>query len=111
MRPLVLTATSVVSAIGRGAEATFEALRLRRGALRPCDLDYATGGYIGRVDAVEFHTLPPSLARFDCRNNRLADIALRADGFADAVAAALDRYGADRIALVLGTSTSGVLSG
>ena len=52
-----------------------------------------------------------ALARFDCRNNRLADLALRTDGFADAVAAARRRYGADRIAVVLGTSTSGVLSG
>ena len=48
--------------------------------------------------------------RFDCRNNRLADLALRTDGFADAVAAARCRYGAGRIAVVLGTSTSGILS-
>ena len=68
-------------------------------------------GYIGRVDAVESHRLPSPLARFDCRNNRLADLALRTDGFADAVAAARSRYGAERIAVVLGTSTSGVLSG
>ena len=38
-------------------------------------------------------------------------MALHTDGFAEAVAAAIDRYGADRIAVVLGTSTSGVLSG
>jgi len=111
MRPLVLTATSVVSAIGRGAAATFEALSSRRSGLRPCDFDRVTDGYIGRVDALESHRLPSPLARFDCRNNRLADLALRTDGFADAVAAARSRYGAERIAVVLGTSTSGVLSG
>ena len=111
MRPLVLTATSVVSAIGCGAAATFQALSSYSGALRPCDFDGVTGGYIGRVDELESHPLLPPLTRFDCRNNRLADLALRTDGFADAVATACGRYGADRIAVVLGTSTSGVLSG
>ena len=41
------------------------------------------------------HTLPPEhLAAFDCRNNRLADLALGTDGFAEAVARGADRYGA-----------------
>jgi 3-oxoacyl-[acyl-carrier-protein] synthase I len=111
MRPLVLTATAVVSAIGRGAPATLQSLVSRRGALRPCDFADVRHGYIGRVDGLETHDLPPSLARFDCRNNRLADLALHTDGFADAVAVARDQYGPDRIAVVLGTSTSGVLSG
>jgi 3-oxoacyl-[acyl-carrier-protein] synthase I len=111
MQPLVLTATTVISAIGRGAAATFQALSSRHGGLRPCDFDNVTGGCIGRIDALESHRLSPLLARFDCRNNRLADLALHTDGFTDAVAAARDRYGADRIAVVLGTSTSGVLSG
>ena len=111
MRPLVLTAATVVSAIGRGVGPTLHALRSRRSALRPCDFGGVSGGYIGRVDGLESHRLPPSLACIDCRNNRLADLALHTDGFSDAVAAARDRYGADRIAVVLGTSTSGVLSG
>jgi 3-oxoacyl-[acyl-carrier-protein] synthase-1 len=59
---------------------------------------------------VEAHALPVDLARFDCRNNRLADLALRTDGFADAVAAARGRYGAERIAVIAGSSTSGILS-
>src|ERR1700738_5346349 len=111
MHPIVQTATTVVSAIGRGATATLQALRSRRGGLRPCNFGNVSDGYIGRVDGLDSHRLPPRLAHFDCRNNRLADLALRTDGFADAVAAASDRYGADRIAVVLGTSTSGVLSG
>jgi 3-oxoacyl-[acyl-carrier-protein] synthase-1 len=110
MRPLVLSATTVVSAIGRGSAATLDALRSRRSGLRPCDFANLKDGFIGRVDALETHTLPPSLARFDCRNNRLADLALRTDGFIEAVAAACSRYGPGRIAVILGTSTSGVLS-
>ena len=53
--------------------------------------------------------LPSALADFDCRNNRLAWRALQQDGFADAVRAARARWGADRVAVILGTSTAGLL--
>lgn len=110
MRPLFITAGSVVSAIGIGATQTLEALRGRRGGLRPADFADVRQGYLGRVDAIETHRLAPALAHYDCRNNRLADLALRADDFADAVARARHTYGAARIAVVVGTSTSGILS-
>jgi 3-oxoacyl-[acyl-carrier-protein] synthase-1 len=97
--------------MGTGLDATLAALRSRTSGLRPCDFaDVPRIGHIGRVPGIEAHALPPALARFDCRNNRLAAMALRADGFADAVAAARERHGAGRIAVVVGTSTSGVLS-
>ncbi|MEO8715995.1 MAG: beta-ketoacyl-[acyl-carrier-protein] synthase family protein [Acetobacteraceae bacterium] len=111
MQPLSVSASAVVSAMGRGAAMTLTALRNRAGGLRPCDFADVTGGYIGRVEGLEAHRLAPTLARFDCRNNRLADLALRTDGFAEAVAAAREAYGPARIAVVLGTSTSGILAG
>ena len=52
--------------------------------------------------------LAGALAAWDCRNNRLADFALEQDGFLDAVAACRARYGAARIGVFIGTSTSGV---
>jgi 3-oxoacyl-[acyl-carrier-protein] synthase I len=110
MRPLFLTGLSVASAIGCGLDATFDALAARRSGLRPCDFAEIRFGHIGRVSGVEEHALPAALARFECRNNRLADMALRGDGFMDAVARARARHGAGRIAVVVGTSTSGVLS-
>lgn len=110
MTPLVLSAAGLVTALGRGQAATLAALRARRDGLRRCDFAGLGHGFIGRVAGVEAHALPPELAGFDCRNNRLADMALRSDGFAAAVAQAVARYGADRIAVVVGTSTSGVLS-
>jgi 3-oxoacyl-[acyl-carrier-protein] synthase I len=100
----------MVSVLGEGAVATLETLRGRRSVLRPCDFAGVTDGYIGRVDRLETHRLPPALRRFACRNNHLAHLALRTDGFAEAVAAVRERYGAARIAVVVGTSTSGVLS-
>ncbi len=106
--PLAFSATTAVSAMGHGKAAILESLLEGRSGLRPNDFD--GGGWIGRVDGVEQHGLPAGLAEFDCRNNRLADMALQADGFAGAVADAVRRFGADRVAVVLGTSTSGVLS-
>ncbi len=108
MTTLILTACTAVSALGTGAAAHRAALLAQRSGLRPNDFDPAVGGWIGRVPGVEDHALPPRMANYDCRNNRLADMALRADGFADRVAKAAARYGAHRIAVILGTSTSGV---
>ncbi len=105
---MFLTASSAVSALGQGAAAHREALLARRSGLRANDFDAAVGGWIGRVAGVESYAMPPGLETYDCRNNRLAGMALHADGFAGAVAAARDRYGPSRIAVVLGTSTSGV---
>ncbi len=109
--PLRITASTAVSALGVGSAAHLESLRARRGGLRPNDFEAGTGGWIGRVEGVEAHGLPPELAAFDCRNNRLAHMALHADGFLGAALAAREQYGADRVAVVLGTSTSGVQAG
>ena len=115
--PLALTATTAISAMGHGKTAMLQALLAGQGGLRPNDFDDGgadciTGspGWIGRVDGIEQHCLPAALSDYDCRNNRLADMALRTDGFDAAVARAVTRHGADRIAVVLGTSTSGVLA-
>lgn len=112
MTPLAITRISTVNALGIGVKATSEALRSNRSGCRACDYEDAIlDTHIGRVQGVEDHTLNPDMARFDCRNNRLADMAIVADGFEEAVAQAVDRYGCGRIATVLGTSTSGMRAG
>lgn len=111
MLPLALSACTAVSAIGRGLAATVEALRTRRSGLRPCDFeDVRLETWIGRVEGIEDVRLARGLEPFDCRNNRLAHLALATDGFAAAVRAAARRYGPERVAVVLGTSTSGILT-
>jgi 3-oxoacyl-[acyl-carrier-protein] synthase-1 len=111
MQPLVVSALSIVSAIGRGKADTLASLRKRQSGLRACDfLDATSGGYIGRVIGLESHHLAAEFARFECRNNQLADLALATDGFADHVARARERHGPARIAVIVGTSTSGVLA-
>ncbi|HEY8682335.1 MAG TPA: beta-ketoacyl-ACP synthase, partial [Rhodanobacter sp.] len=64
--------------------------------------------WIGRVDGVEDEALPAAHAVWEARNNRLAWLGLNQDGFLDRVRAARERYGADRIALLLGTSTASI---
>lgn len=109
MTPISITHYTLTSALGRGKAATHAALLEGRSGLRANDFaDAPLDTYIGRVDGVEYVALPQALERFDCRNNRLAQLALEQDGFAAAVAVARERYGARRIAVILGTSTSGI---
>jgi 3-oxoacyl-[acyl-carrier-protein] synthase-1 len=108
--PIAIRAYSLVNALGAGREATLTALRSGQSGLRPCDFpETQLATWIGRVAGIEDCPIPSRLAEFDCRNHRLAALAVRQDGFADAVAAAVDRYGAGRVAVFMGTSTSGIL--
>lgn len=107
--PLAITACTATSALGRGRAAHAEALRTRHGGLRANDFTAAPlTCAIGRVDALERLPLPPELSRYDCRNNRLAWLGLGADDFLDAARAAIERLGADRVALIVGTSTGSI---
>jgi 3-oxoacyl-[acyl-carrier-protein] synthase-1 len=107
---LVLSHFSVVSCLGVGLAETVSALRSGRSGLRPCDFETVSiPTYIGAVEGADDEALSGPLADYDCRNNRLAALALAQDGFTDAVRDARRRYGADRIGVFTGTSTSGIL--
>jgi 3-oxoacyl-[acyl-carrier-protein] synthase I len=109
MTPLAVTAYTATSAIGSGLAAQLDALRHARSGLRPNDISsQPLACWIGRVDGVEQTTLPAALASWECRNNRLAWLGLNQDGFLDRVRSARDRYGASRVALLLGTSTASI---
>ena len=109
MTPLRITAVTAASAMGVGLAAMRDALRTRHGGLRPCDLPGMPADiWIGRVPEAEAIDSPEGLAAFACRNTRLAELALRQDGFVAAVERARTQYGPARIAVVLGTSTSGI---
>lgn len=107
--PLAITAYTVCSALGAGRAVNLQALRMRRSGLRPNDFtDVPLATWIGRVDGLETEPLPGPFASWDCRNNRLAWLALQQDGFSDAVAGVRARYGPDRVAVFVGTSTSSI---
>ncbi|MEN6587441.1 MAG: beta-ketoacyl-[acyl-carrier-protein] synthase family protein [Sulfuricella sp.] len=109
MTPISITQYTLTSALGHGKAATRSALLQGRSGLRTNDFaDAPLDTFIGRVDGVEDVALPRSLDHFTCRNNLLAQLALEQDGFASTIATARDKYGAGRIAVILGTSTSGI---
>lgn len=79
---------------------------LRRNDLPWCDLPC----WIGPVPEVDETRLPAALRRWDCRNHRLAWLALQDGEFRRAVGKAIADRGAHRVGVVLGTSTSGIRS-
>jgi 3-oxoacyl-[acyl-carrier-protein] synthase-1 len=106
--PLCLSHFSILSSVGAGSNATIDALRTGRSGLRPRHLQSGLDTWVGEVAGLDTFQLEHELAAFDCRNNRLAVRALAQDGFSNAAAAARERYGAGRVGLFLGTSTSGI---
>ena len=110
MLPLALSRFSLVTCLGAGQAANLAALRNGTSGLRPTRFEEAPlRTYVGEVPGLGAIEIDGELAGFDCRNNRLAAMALAQDGFIDAVAAARERYGSARIGVFLGTSTSGLL--
>jgi 3-oxoacyl-[acyl-carrier-protein] synthase-1 len=110
VQPLAITRYSIANCLGAGARAVAGAMLEKRSGLTPCDFDsVALDTHIGRVRELEDRPVRPDLAAYDCRNNRMAQFALELDGFAQAVAQARARYGAARIGVFMGTSTSGIL--
>lgn len=110
MHALPITDATLTTALGGGLQEHLAALQAGRCGLtqEPFE-DVDLPGWIGRVGGLEQAALPAALREYDCRNNRLAWSALQRDGFAEAVQAARSRWGAHRVAVLLGTSTSGIL--
>ena len=114
MAPLAIRAYTSTTALGHGLTAQAEALRIRRSGLRRNDFgEGATAEarldtWIGRVEGVEDVVLPSDLLPWDCRNNRLAWLALQQDDFVAKVGDLVARHGAERVAAIIGTSTSSI---
>jgi len=110
MKPLHLKAFTATSCIGRGLVQTLDSLSRQLSGLRPCAFETVRlDTYVGEVADVESQAIPAQLRRYDCRNNRLAELSLREDGFLEAVNEAAGRWGRRRIGVILGTSTAGIL--
>ena len=105
-----LHALGMVNALGADTDAVAAALAT---GIAPGMGRVAFGGdegaYVGRAQGALDLAPPPHLAHYDCRNNRLLLAALTQIG--PAVQTACTRYGAARVGVVLGTSTSGIGAG
>jgi 3-oxoacyl-[acyl-carrier-protein] synthase-1 len=106
-----ITAYSTLHAAGADNQESWQAMLSGRSGLRPntlpwCDLPT----WIGAVAAAEDASLPAELKTWDCRTHRLAWVALQRNQFPDAVSRAVERYGASRVGLIMGSSTAGIRS-
>ena len=82
--PLIITASSMVNALGRGKDATLKALQSKTSGLTAAkDLEFST--WLGHVEGVDDYSLEDSLKQFNCRNNQLAKLALDTDNFRETV--------------------------
>lgn len=108
---LGVAATTVVHSSGHGTAALWDAVVHGRTGLRRNDLDWCDlPCWVGPVSGVDDTPLPANLRPWDCRNHRLAWLALHDVAFLQAVQRAIASHGVDRIGLILGTTTSGIRS-
>lgn len=109
--PLPITAYSVSCASGTGTQRLYDALISGQTCLRSPRL--ITTGFPACTGEITDEILPaldPQLVSYSTRNTRIALAALDHpdDGLRSAVERAVQRYGSDRIGVVIGTSTSGI---
>jgi 3-oxoacyl-[acyl-carrier-protein] synthase-1 len=106
---IAISSYTATSALGLGLESIQEAISngcsgLRPNDLKNCDLDT----WIGRVQSIESTALPSHLDHLHSRNNQLAWLGLQQNGFLTNVDQLIDQVGADRIGVVMATSTSSI---
>ena len=110
MNPVWIRQYTAASPLGLGREATQRTLEEGRCALGPCRFETAQlSTYVGAVPDVDAVALPTSLAAYDCRNHRLAQLGLSQDGFAGFARERIAFWGSARVGVFMGTSTGGVL--
>jgi len=106
---LAIGTYTATSAAGVGLAAMWDSICSRRTGLRRNDLDGCDlDTWIGRVDGVEDVSLPPGLSHLQSRNNQLAWLGLQQDNMLDGIAQLVNRIGAERIGVIMGTSTSSI---
>ena len=110
MQPLFLNCYAIASSTGIGLDATAQSLGEMRSGLAPCTFETVRlDTFVGQIADAVLAPVRADLTEFDCRNNRIAQLCLRQDGFDQAVMAAREKYGPARIGVFVGTSTSGIL--
>ncbi len=108
MRIAVLSYTAT-TALGHGIDSIRDSIASKRSGLRHNDLDWCDlDTWIGRVKSVESTVLPARLEHLQSRNNQLAWLGLQQDGILGVLDKLIDQIGADRIGVVMGTSTSSI---
>jgi 3-oxoacyl-[acyl-carrier-protein] synthase-1 len=106
-----IAAYSTLHAAGADNLASWQAISTGRTGLKPNALPWCNlPTWVGEVSAVNDLRLPAELETWDCRTHRLAWLALQSADLQQATARLVERYGASRIGVILGTSTAGIRS-
>jgi 3-oxoacyl-[acyl-carrier-protein] synthase-1 len=110
MKPLLVKTFTATSCIGTGVAEILQSLLEQRSGLASCEFETVDiDTHIGEVAGIDDVRVPQNLRKYECRNNRLAELALQQDGFFEAVQQAAERWGRRRVGVFLGTSTAGIL--
>jgi 3-oxoacyl-[acyl-carrier-protein] synthase-1 len=110
LQPLFFNRYAIASSAGIGLDSMAQALGAMHSGLAPCTFETVKlDTFAGQLPDSMLTAVRADLAEFDCRNNRVAQLCLRQDGFEAAVLSARERYGAARVGVFVGTSTSGIL--
>lgn len=110
-KPIYIQACGFHSAMGASATEIHQCLSSQRNANMVRDdeaLNTGASTIVGRVDD-SLPNIPEHLSKFDTRNNQLALSALKQ--IEQDIEQAVSQYDASRIAVIVGTSTSGISDG
>ncbi len=107
---LFVNALGIVTPLGRGKKEVAANLfkGSRAGLVERHDLIPNRSVWVGAVSG-SLPEVPDKWWRYECRNNRLALVVI--NEIQSEISAAIHRYGADRIGVIMGTSTSGIAEG
>ena len=109
MNPLEIGAYTCTSAAGIGLAAMKRSIVARESGLRPNDLAVCgLDTWIGRVDGIEEVEIPAKASHLLSRNNQLAWLGLQQDGMLDSIERLKRTVSAERIGVIMGTSTSSI---
>lgn len=109
--PIYVQACGLHSALGSPADDVRTKLQTGENSNMVLDKHTLNDGsetIVGRISQA-LPNVPSHLSSYDCRNNQLAVSALTA--IKPQINSAIEQYGSERIAVVIGTSTSGISDG
>ena len=110
IKSVAISAYSSLNVAGLGNSLLYQALKNNQTLLKPLELfDVAFEAYVGEIKQ-PLPSIPANLNAYQSRNSQvaLATLNYQEDGLRAAIEKAKHDYGAHRIAVIIGTSTSGL---